>query len=94
MQASLAVISTLAGILGWLLGGGLRQLIGAICIFSVIPFTLIIVMPTNRRLLEPGRDLASAETRSLLLRWGNLHAVRSVLGSISLVIYLGSLIWR
>lgn len=94
MQASLAIISTIAGISGWLLGGGLRQLIGAICIFPVVPFTLIIIMPTNRRLSEPDLDPASVETRRLLERWGNLHTVRSLLSTIALIIFLGSLVWQ
>jgi hypothetical protein len=42
-------------------------------------------MPTNRRLLDPERDLASAETRSLLGKWARLHSVRSVLASIAFV---------
>jgi hypothetical protein len=45
----------------------------------VVPFTLTVIMATNQRLLETGRDLASAETRMLLVRWGRLHAVRTVL---------------
>ncbi|WP_175108219.1 DUF1772 domain-containing protein [Pararobbsia alpina] len=45
---------------------------------SVVPFTLIVIKPTNAQLLTHGRDLASAETRALLEKWGRLHAVRSV----------------
>lgn len=93
MQAPLAVISAVAGVLAWLLGGGLWQLIGAICIFSVVPFTLLVIMPTNRRLLARGRDPASAETRSLLEQWGSLHAVRSALGFAAFVIFLDAIVW-
>jgi hypothetical protein len=32
---------------------------------AVVPFTLIVIMPTNHELLEPGRDLNSSETRRL-----------------------------
>jgi hypothetical protein len=32
-------------------------------------------MPTNHKLLATDRDAASAETRVLLIRWGNLHAL-------------------
>ena len=92
MQAPLAVISFLAGVAVWLLGGGLLWLIGAVLIGLVVPFTFVAVMPTNNQLLAPGRDLSSAETRSLLEKWGRLHAVRSVLSLLASIVYLVSLI--
>ncbi len=92
MQAPLAVISFLAGVAVWLLGGGLLWLIGAVLIGLVVPFTFIAVMPTNNQLLAPGRDLSSAETRSLLEKWGRLHAVRSALSFLASIAYLVSLI--
>ena len=91
MQAPLAVISFLAGVVAWLLGGGLLWLIGAVLIGLVVPFTFIAVMPTNHQLLAPGRDLSSVETRSLLEKWGRLHAVRSALSFLASIMYLVSL---
>ena len=91
MQAPLAIISFLAGVGAWLLGGGLLWLIGAVLIGLVVPFTFIAVMPTNHQLLAPGRDLSSAETRSLLEKWGRLHAVRSVLSFLASIVYLVSI---
>jgi hypothetical protein len=88
MQASLAVSSSLAAVSAWLLGAGLWWLIGAIVIFSVVPFTLLIIKPTNQQILAPGRNLASPETRALLERWGKLHAVRSLLSAVAIVIFL------
>jgi Anthrone oxygenase len=92
MQAPLAVTSSLAGVVAWLFGGGMLWLIGAVLIGLVVPFTFIAVMPTNHQLLAPGRDLASAETRSLLEKWGRLHAVRSVLSFLGSIAYLTSLV--
>ena len=92
MQAPLAVLSFLAGVGAWLLGGGFLWLIGALLIGLVVPFTFIAVMPTNNQLLAPGRDLSSAETRSLLEKWGRLHAVRSVLSLLASIVYLTSLV--
>ena len=91
MQAPLAILSFIAGAGAWLLGSGLMWLIGAVLIGLVVPFTFIAIMPTNHRLLEPGRDLSSAETRSLLNKWARLHAVRSVLSFIASIVYLVSL---
>src|SRR5215475_9028510 len=91
MQAPLAAVSFVAGVGAWLLGGGILWLIGAVLIGLVIPFTFIGVMPTNHQLLTPGRDLSSIETRSLLVKWGRLHAVRSVLSLLASIVYLVSL---
>jgi Domain of unknown function (DUF1772) len=91
MQVSLAVVAALAGLLQWATGGGSRWLIGAFLIASVIPFTLVVVMPTNKKLLEPGRDPGSAETRLLLEAWGRLHAVRSAASVLATLVYLFSL---
>src|SRR6266702_5313031 len=64
MQASLAILSFLAGLAAWLLGGGVLWFVGAVLIGLVVPFTFIAIMPTNKQLLAPGRDLASTETRA------------------------------
>ena len=88
MQASLAILSFLAGVSAWLLGSGILWLAGAVVIGLVVPFTFIAIMPTNHQLLEPERDLASDETRKLLEKWARLHAVRSVLSLVASMIYL------
>ena len=88
LQAPLALLSFLAGALAWLMGAGAWWLISAWLIGFVVPFTFIVIMPTNHRLLDPGRDLSSAETRTLLERWGMLHAVRTGCGLISAALYL------
>jgi hypothetical protein len=61
--------------------------VSALLIGVVMPFTFVVVMPTNHALLAPGRDLGDAETRMLLRRWGNYHAVRTVLSVASTALY-------
>jgi hypothetical protein len=51
------------------------------------PYTLRIIMPTNRQ-LEAAISGGDRETRERLMRWGQLHAVRSVLGAAATVVYL------
>src|SRR5262245_66000490 len=92
LQAPLAIVSFLAGAGAWVLGGGVVWLIAALLIGAVVPFTLIVVMPTNERLLAPGRHLASAETRRLLERWGRLHVIRSIASAAAAVLIVGRLI--
>jgi uncharacterized membrane protein len=64
----------------WLLGGGL--------LIAVIPFTVVVILPTNKQLLDPAtaRDLDRAE--QLLTRWGRLHAVRSLASLASLLVFV------
>jgi hypothetical protein len=88
MQAPLAVLSLVSGTLAWLCGAGILWFCASILIGLVVPFTLLVIMPTNRGLLEPGRDLASPETRTLLIRWGSLHAVRTWLSLAAFVLDL------
>ena len=80
MQATLAIAASLTGVMTWIHGEGLAWLWGGLLILAVVPLTLTAIKPTNDRLLTPGRDLSSAETRQLLERWARLHAIRSVLG--------------
>jgi uncharacterized membrane protein len=92
MQASLAIVGLVTGIAAWLLGGGSIWLVGAILLGLVVPFTFIAIMPTNNRILSPGRDLGSSETRALLEKWGWLHAVRSLLSLAASVVLIWALV--
>lgn len=93
MQVSLAVIATIAGLTrGWADGGTIWYLASGL-IFAVIPFTAIVVLPTNNRLLEPGRDLASRETHALLDTWARLHAVRSGLALVASVLFIAAAVY-
>jgi hypothetical protein len=86
MQAPLAIVGFLAGAGVWLLGGGLLWLIACLLIGAVVPFTFIVIMPINQRLLRPGLSLP--ETRDLLERWGKLHSIRAVLSATATVLML------
>jgi len=88
LQAPLAMLSLVSGIGAWLLGADVLWFVAALLIGLVVPFTLVVVMPTNRQLLDPRRDLTSPETRSLLEKWNVLHAVRTALGFAASIIYL------
>ena len=92
MQAPLALASFLAGAAAWFMSGSVYWLVAAALIGAVVPFTFIVVMPTNNKLLSPDRDLSSPETRSLLEKWGKLHAVRTALSLLATVLYIGLLL--
>lgn len=88
MQASLAIIATIAGVTVAVTGGSWIWYVGASLIFFVVPFTFIAIMPTNKQLLDPEQDRSSSETAALLKLWGRLHGVRSVASTIASIIYV------
>jgi hypothetical protein len=94
LQAPLAILSLLCGVAVWLLGGDWGWLVAAVLIGAVVPFTFLVIMPTNHRLLALDRDLSSPETRELLVLWGRLHAVRTLLGLASAAVYLWLILQR
>ena len=79
MQATLAAIGLVAGVGAWLLGHGLAWLVGGVLLGSIIPLTVIVIFPTNARLLDPALDPNSPQAEALLRRWALLHGIRSVL---------------
>jgi len=89
MQGGLAALGLLAGLVAWYQGAGRAWLAGAIVLGALIPYTLLVIMPTTRRLLDPTLDSGSAEARELLSRWGRLHAVRTVVGVAAFVAFAG-----
>ena len=91
LQASLALVGCAAAVAGWWFSGDRWVLAAGILLGSVVPFTLIAILPTNRRILDPGLDPASDAAAGLLRRWGTLHAVRSVLGAAAFLLLLAHL---
>jgi hypothetical protein len=79
MQASLALVGSIASIAAAFLGGGPSWLVAGILLLAVVPFTLLVIYPTNERLLDPALDKESPETLVLLTRWGRLHLARTIL---------------
>lgn len=87
IQAGLAVSGGIAGLVVWRLTHDWQWLAGAVVLLSNWPFTLLVIMPTNKRLMAMPAPRAGAESRSLLDRWGALHNVRSVLGSTAALLF-------
>jgi len=93
MQAMLAALGLLSSLAAWLEGATFWWLVGGLVLGSVIPFTLVVILPTNKQLLSPTLDRRSAQTERLLARWGALHAVRSILSALALLLFLYLLIF-
>ena len=94
MQAILAAVGLLSSIAAWLAGATYWWLVAGALLGAVIPFTLIAILPTNKQLLSSTLDRRSSQTERLLARWAVLHAVRSVLSAVALLLFLYLAIFR
>src|ERR1022692_1286412 len=88
MQANLAAVGLVSSIAAWFAGATFWWVVAGVLLGSVIPFTLIVILPTNKLLLSLGLDRRSAQTERLLARWGMLHGVRSVVSGLALLLFL------
>lgn len=94
MQALLAVLGFAAGVGAWLSGAGNAYLAAAVLLGAAVPFTLLVILPTNKRLLDESLDPASPEAGALLRKWGKLHAVRTLLSAAALGILVADFMIR
>ncbi len=88
MQASLAIVGGLFGLVAYLSTLDWRWLLGALVLLANWPYTIYVIMPANRLLMDTPPEAATAETRSRLKRWGTLHVGRSALGLVATLIFL------
>ncbi|MDO6426972.1 DUF1772 domain-containing protein [Thalassotalea sp. 1_MG-2023] len=88
LQASLAIIATIMGIVLGVNSGNTLWFVGALFIFLVVPFTFIAIMPTNNQLLDANNSLTQSENDVLLKKWGRLHGMRSALSSVAAILYV------
>jgi hypothetical protein len=91
MQASLAIVSGLLGVATFVLTYDWRWLVGAVFILAPWPYTMLIIMPTNRVLKSTLPAQATEQTRGLVVQWGRLHWGRSALGLLAVAAYLWAL---
>src|SRR5580692_2275519 len=61
MQATLAALGLLSSIAAWLAGATFWWLVGGVMLGAVIPFTLAVILPTNKQLLNPALDKRSTQ---------------------------------
>jgi hypothetical protein len=88
LQAPLAVIGFLLGLMSWWQTGRVEWLFGALLMIANWPFTLLVIMPVNNRLMAMEPEAAGAASRAMIERWGGLHAVRTALGAGAVLAFL------
>ncbi|MCX6117085.1 MAG: DUF1772 domain-containing protein [Proteobacteria bacterium] len=93
MQSSLAVLSGLAGVFAYTQSQNWVWILGAVLILANWPYTVLVIMPTNRKLLATKESEIDSGTVVLIRHWGKLHAVRTLLGIAATGIFLMALAW-
>jgi hypothetical protein len=78
MQASLALVSGLLGLAAFYFEQRPMAAVGGALMLANWPYTFLAIAPTNR-LLGAMAD-GGAGARPLILKWGKLHAGRTLLG--------------
>src|SRR5215510_5582085 len=88
MQAPLAAIGFVLGVLAWWQTANWLWLIGAVVLVANWPYTFIGIMPVNRKITSIRPEDESAASTALIAHWGALHGVRTALGLGATVIFL------
>ena len=88
MQAPLALLGFVLGVIAWWQAGHAGFVVGAVAIIAPWPWTLIGIKPVNDALLATEIDNAGPQTRALIVKWGALHGVRTALGALATTAFL------
>jgi hypothetical protein len=87
IQAGLAIAGGMAGLAVSYMWADWTWLAGSLALLANWPFTLLVIMPVNKRLQALQPIEAGPASRQLLLRWGRLHDVRSALGVVATMVF-------
>ena len=87
-QGSNAIICLVTAVIVSALTGDWWWAIGGILVGASIPFTLVMIMPVNNRLLDEKAPPTPDEAVALLKHWGRLHWVRNILSTLGLAAML------
>ena len=88
LQPLLAILSFCGGAAAWWAGGGAWWLVPGILMVSLVPYTVLLMLPLNQELTEPGLENNPNRAVELLERWENLHKYRSLIALAAFVIFL------
>lgn len=91
MQVPLALIGSLSAFVAWGFERRTAWLVGGLFLLLVIPFTLVVIQPTNKQLESRELDPRSEKAGRLLQRWGRLHGIRSTLSGAAFLLFLSAL---
>ena len=88
MQAPLAPVGSILGLLVWWQTNDRRWLVGAVVLVANWPYALVAIMPINSQLKAINSHSAGSKSGLLIEQWGRLHAIRSAFGFAATLIFL------
>jgi Domain of unknown function (DUF1772) len=88
MQAPLAIIGFLLGVVAWRQTGNWRWIIGADVLIANWVYTIVAIFPINERIKAIAPAMAGLTSRALIKKWGILHAGRTALGFVATALFL------
>jgi len=83
MQAPLALVGFVFGLVALWQTRHPGFLIGAIAMIGPWPWSIFVIKPVNDALLATEPENAGPQSRALIVKWGGLHAVRTGLGALA-----------
>lgn len=86
IQAGLSVVAFSSAFGAYHLTKDKYWLAAGLLMSTLIPYTLLVMMPTNKRMLDKSLDKESSTAKDLLEKWGWMHSVRSIIGLFALVL--------
>jgi hypothetical protein len=88
MQAPLAIVGFLLGMLAWWQTRDWRWAVGAAAMIANWPYSLLCILPLNNQIKAIKPADADSRTRALIRKWGTLHTGRTALGIFATVAFL------
>ena len=76
MQILVTIAGVVCAVIACIVNNDFIVLLSGLTLATVAPFTLIVIMPVNKQLLDPVRNHETPGTLILLKKWGRLHFVR------------------
>ncbi|RWD61175.1 MAG: DUF1772 domain-containing protein [Mesorhizobium sp.] len=91
MQASVAIVACVLVLIAWWQTDVASFLAGAVAIILPWPWTLLVMMPTNRLLEAMEVEVDNPQARSMIVKWGKMHLVRIAFGALATIAFLWAL---
>lgn len=85
------VTRSVAGLIVGYLSADWRWLAGSVLLLANWPFTLLVMMPIDKRLMAMQEREAGAGSRAMLVQWGKLNNVRSMRGAGTTLLFVWAL---
>ena len=84
----LSIFVTILALIYSLFSGDLWWFATSLLLFLNIPYTMIFIMPLNRRLMNENVNPFSKQTENDLNKWGKLHLARTLLNGIIFLAFI------